>query len=90
MGIVLYEMLSGDVPFNGDSAVEIAMKQVSDPPPPLHTRNRLVSPAMEQVVMRALAKDPALRFQSARQMSESSAALAAARPRRPTPSRPPA
>ena len=46
------------------------MKQVSDPPPPLHTRNRLVSPAMEQVVMRALAKDPALRFQSARQMAE--------------------
>jgi beta-lactam-binding protein with PASTA domain len=70
MGIVLYEMLTGDVPFNGDSAVEIAMKQVSDPPPPLHTRNRLVSPAMEQVVMRALAKDPALRFQSARQMAE--------------------
>jgi beta-lactam-binding protein with PASTA domain len=70
MGIVLYEMLSGDLPFNGDSAVEIAMKQVSDPPPPLHARNRLVSPAMEQVVMRALAKDPALRFQSARQMSE--------------------
>ena len=70
MGIVLYEMLSGELPFNGDSAVEIAMKQVSDPPPPLHTRNRLVSPAMEQVVMRALAKDPALRFQSARQMAE--------------------
>jgi beta-lactam-binding protein with PASTA domain len=70
MGIVLYEMLSGDLPFNGDSAVEIAMKQVSDPPPPLHARNRLVSPAMEQVVMRALAKDPALRFQSARQMAE--------------------
>ena len=70
MGIVLYEMLSGELPFNGDSAVEIAMKQVSDPPPPLHDRNRLVSPAMEQVVMRALAKDPALRFQSARQMAE--------------------
>jgi eukaryotic-like serine/threonine-protein kinase len=70
MGIVLYEMLSGELPFNGDSAVEIAMKQVSDPPPPLDTRNRLVSTAMEQVVMRALAKDPALRFQSARQMAE--------------------
>jgi beta-lactam-binding protein with PASTA domain len=67
---VLYEMLSGDLPFTGDSAVDIAMKQVSDPPPPLHTRNRLVSPAMEQVVMRALAKDPALRFSSARQMAE--------------------
>ena len=70
MGVVLYEMLSGELPFTGDSAVDIAMKQVSDPPPPLHSRNRLVSPAMEQVVMRALAKDPALRFSSARQMAE--------------------
>jgi eukaryotic-like serine/threonine-protein kinase len=70
MGIVLYEMLSGELPFTGDSAVDIAMKQVSDPPRPLRERNRLVSPAMEQVVMRALAKDPALRFSSARQMSE--------------------
>jgi eukaryotic-like serine/threonine-protein kinase len=70
MGIVLYEMLSGELPFTGDSAVDIAMKQVSDPPPPLRDRNRLVSPAMEQIVMRALAKDPALRFSSARQMAE--------------------
>jgi eukaryotic-like serine/threonine-protein kinase len=67
---VLYEMLCGELPFTGDSAVDIAMKQVSDTPPPLHTRNRLVSPAMEQVVMRALAKDPALRFASAKQMAD--------------------
>ncbi len=70
MGVVLYEMLCGDLPFTGESAVDIAMKQVSDTPPPLNRRNRLVSPAMEQVVMRALAKDPALRFSSAEQMSE--------------------
>jgi eukaryotic-like serine/threonine-protein kinase len=70
MGVVLYEMLCGELPFTGDSAVDIAMKQVSDAPPPLHTRNRLVSPAMEQVVMRALAKDPALRFTSAKQMAD--------------------
>ena len=38
MGVVLYEMLSGDLPFTGDSAVDIAMKQVSDPPPPLHSQ----------------------------------------------------
>jgi eukaryotic-like serine/threonine-protein kinase len=70
MGIVLYEMLSGELPFTGDGAVDIAMKQVSDPPPPLRKRNRLVSPAMEQVVMRALAKDPALRYPSARAMAD--------------------
>src|SRR5689334_383451 len=70
MGVVLYEMLCGELPFTGESAVDIAMKQVSDTPPPLNRRNRLVSPAMEQVVMRALAKDPALRFASAKQMAE--------------------
>jgi serine/threonine-protein kinase len=70
MGIVLYEMLSGELPFTGEGAVDIAMKQVSDPPPPLSSKNRLVSPALEQVVMRALAKDPAMRFGSARQMSD--------------------
>ena len=70
MGVVLYEMLCGELPFTGESAVDIAMKQVSDTPPPLNRRNRLVSPAMEQVVMRALAKDPALRFSSAKAMAE--------------------
>ena len=70
MGIVLYEMLTGELPFTGDSAVEIAMKQVSDPPPPIHDRNRLVSPELEQIVMRALAKDPAVRHRSARQMAD--------------------
>ena len=70
MGIVLYEMLTGELPFTGDSAVEIAMKQVSDPPPSIRKQNRLVSQGLEQVVMRALSKDPALRHHSARQMAE--------------------
>ena len=70
MGIVLYEMVTGELPFNGGSAVEIAMKQVNDPPPPPTRKNRLLSPALEQVIMRALAKDPALRFRSARDMAD--------------------
>ncbi len=70
MGIVLYEMLTGELPFTGDSAVEIAMKQVSDPPPSIRKQNRLVSEGLEQVVMRALSKDPALRHHSARQMAD--------------------
>ena len=70
MGIVLYEMLTGELPFTGDSAVEIAMKQVSDPPPSIRKQNRLVSEGLEQVVMRSLSKDPALRHHSARQMAD--------------------
>ncbi len=70
LGIVMYEMLTGELPFNGGGAVDIAMKQVSEPPPPLRERNRLVSPAVEQVVMRALAKDPALRHASAQAMAD--------------------
>jgi len=70
MGIVLYEMLTGELPFTGDSAVDIAMKQVSDPPPSIRRKNRLVSEGLEQVVMRALSKDPALRHRSARQMAD--------------------
>ncbi|MDX6532426.1 MAG: eukaryotic-like serine/threonine-protein kinase [Gaiellales bacterium] len=70
LGVVLYEMLTGEVPFAGGSAVEIAMKQVNDPPEPPSRKNRLISPGLEQVVMRALAKDPALRFHSAREMSD--------------------
>ena len=70
MGIVLYEMLTGELPFTGTSAVEIAMKQVNEDPVPPSRRNRLVSRPLEQVVLRALAKDPALRFQSAREMAD--------------------
>jgi beta-lactam-binding protein with PASTA domain len=70
LGVVLYELLTGEVPFGGSSAVEIAMKQVNEPPVPPSSKNRLISPAVEQVVMRALAKDPALRFRSAREMAD--------------------
>ncbi|MDX6520939.1 MAG: eukaryotic-like serine/threonine-protein kinase [Gaiellales bacterium] len=70
LGVVLYELLTGEVPFGGSSAVEIAMKQVNEQPVPPSSKNRLISPAVEQVVMRALAKDPALRFRSAREMGD--------------------
>jgi eukaryotic-like serine/threonine-protein kinase len=70
LGVVLYEMLTGEVPFTGSSAVEIAMKQVNEPPVPPSRKNRLISPAVESIVMRALAKDPSVRFRSAREMSD--------------------
>ena len=65
VGIILYEMLTGRVPFEGESAVTIALKQVSEAPVPPSQRNPQVPPALEAVVLRALEKDPARRFADA-------------------------
>jgi eukaryotic-like serine/threonine-protein kinase len=65
VGVVLYELLTGSVPFEGESAVTIALKQVSAEPTPPSQRNPEVPPALDAVVMRSLAKDPLARFASA-------------------------
>jgi eukaryotic-like serine/threonine-protein kinase len=65
VGVILYEALAGRVPFEADSAVAIAMKQVSHTPQRPSSINPAVSPALDAVVMRALEKDPGQRFQSA-------------------------
>jgi eukaryotic-like serine/threonine-protein kinase len=68
LGIVLYELLTGTVPFTGDTPVEIAMKHLSAIPEPPSAKRPEVPPALDQVVLRALAKDPAQRYQSAEEM----------------------
>ncbi|HEU5063169.1 MAG TPA: PASTA domain-containing protein [Solirubrobacterales bacterium] len=65
IGVILYEALTRRVPFEADSAVAIAMKQVSETPQRPSSINPAVSPALDAVVMRALEKDPGQRFQSA-------------------------
>ncbi len=65
IGVILYEALTGRVPFEGESAVAVAMKQVSQMPLRPSSVNPRVSPALDAVVMRALEKDPGQRFQSA-------------------------
>ena len=69
IGVILFEMLCGRVPFDGENAVAIAMKQVGEEPPAPSSINPEVSPALDAVVLRALAKDPAQRFRSAAEMS---------------------
>jgi serine/threonine-protein kinase len=65
IGVCLYEMLAGRVPFEGDSAVTIALKQVQEAPiPPSHFNSEVPAP-LEDAVLRALAKDPAERFPDA-------------------------
>ncbi len=65
IGVMLYEALTGRVPFEGESAVAVAMKQVSQMPQRPSSVQPRVSPALDAVVMRALEKDPGQRFQSA-------------------------
>ncbi|MGI8595568.1 MAG: Stk1 family PASTA domain-containing Ser/Thr kinase [Solirubrobacteraceae bacterium] len=64
IGIVLYEMLAGRLPFEGDSAVTIALKQVSEPPQPPSVYAE-VPADLEAIVLRALEKDPTRRFPDA-------------------------
>ncbi len=65
VGIILYELLTGSVPFDGETAVAIAFKQVSAEPRPPSELQPGVPPALDAVVLRALAKDPAQRFADA-------------------------
>jgi beta-lactam-binding protein with PASTA domain/predicted Ser/Thr protein kinase len=65
IGVILYELLTGVVPFDGETAVAIAFKQVSAQPRPPSEVNPSVPPALDAVVLRALAKDPAQRYADA-------------------------
>jgi eukaryotic-like serine/threonine-protein kinase len=69
LGVVLYEMLAGRVPFEGDSSVAIAMQHVSDAPPPLRSLAPLVPESLALVVAHAMLKDPSQRYASADEFS---------------------
>jgi beta-lactam-binding protein with PASTA domain/predicted Ser/Thr protein kinase len=76
VGIVLYEMLTGKVPFTGDTPLEIAMKHLSEVPvPPSEIRPELPE-TLDSVVLRALAKDEEDRYQNAEEMDDDLARIA--------------
>ena len=68
LGVVLYELLTGKTPFDGETPVEIAMKHLSTTPKPPSALRPDVPPELDMVVMRALAKNPDERYQSADEM----------------------
>ncbi|MBQ3669692.1 MAG: protein kinase, partial [Clostridia bacterium] len=69
-GIVLYEMLTGTVPFDGDTAVTVALKQVNEIPRSMRTIYRDIPRSLDEVVMKALRKVPELRYKSAAEMAK--------------------
>src|SRR6476620_7199863 len=76
VGVVLYELLTGVVPFSGDTPVDIAMKHISTIPEAPSKKRAEVPRDLDMIVLRALAKDPADRYQSAEEMDADLARVA--------------
>ena len=68
LGIVFYEMLTGDVPFKADQAVQIALQHMREPMPSVRKANPNVPQSVENIIIRATAKNPKLRYQSCDEM----------------------
>src|SRR5262245_9848566 len=64
LGIVLYEMLAGDVPFNGETDFSVQEQQIHEPPPNLRQKHPEISEELAETVLKAMAKNPAGRFQN--------------------------
>jgi serine/threonine-protein kinase len=76
LGVVLYEMLTGRVPFNGEGPIAIAMKHISELPPSPKQANPDVPESLEAVTQRLLSKDPAFRYPDALALAEDLAGVA--------------
>ncbi len=68
MGIIFYELLTGELPFKGDSAVEIALKQMKEPLPDVHKLNNDIPQSIENVILKSTAKNPKNRYDDAKSM----------------------
>lgn len=70
VGVVMYEMLTGQVPFDGETPVAVAMQQINAQPKAMSSLKAGISPALEKVVLRAMEKNPENRYQSALEMAQ--------------------
>lgn len=70
LGILMYELLTGKVPFKGDNAVEIAIKQMKDPVPSVCELNPEIPQSIENVILKACAKNPKNRYENVREMHD--------------------
>ena len=69
-GILMYELLTGSVPFKGDNAVEIALKQMKERIPSIRKQNPLIPQSIENIVLKATAKNPKNRYDTIKEMNE--------------------
>ena len=70
LGILMYELLTGKLPFKGENAVEIAIKQMKEQIPSLKAQNPLIPQSIENIVLKACAKNPKNRYDSVNEMHE--------------------
>jgi len=70
LGVVLYELLTNEVPFSGENFVAVAMQHINEPPPSVRARRPDVSPRLDAAVRRAMAKTPAERFASMHELCD--------------------
>lgn len=70
LGIMMYEMLIGKVPFKGENAVEIAMKQINEPIPSVCRQNPDIPQSVENIILKATAKNPKNRYDSVNEMHD--------------------
>ena len=69
LGIVMYEMLTGHTPFDGDTPVAVAMQHIQDAPIPPSQFNPNIPPALEDIILRSLEKAPEMRYRDGSQLA---------------------
>jgi len=76
-GVVLYEVFTGTLPFDGDSPLAVVLKHIQEPPPSPQARNPRVDPKISQIILKCMQKDPRERFQSVNDLYEALARVTA-------------